>query len=347
MPASPIRVLVAEDYPAYRLFLVSTMQSRTELQVICEVANGSEAVQKAQELQPELILLDIGLPGLNGIEAARRIRHLSPHSKILFISENRSPDVVEEALRTGALGYVAKSDAGRDLFPALEAVLQGKEFVSASLSVQLDSYRRDEQTGDHVFGTKVAKLPLHNAEIACDHEVVFYSEDRQLLDELSQFIADALNDGNASIVIATESHRHSLVRRLQAYGLDVDAAIEQGRYFALDAGNTLSPFIVNGAIDSVRFLENFGNLVLRATNAAKGNRPRVALFGECVDLLCKQGSVKAAIQVEELGNQLTQRFDVAILCAYSLGSIEGGMDGEVFQRICAQHSSVYCPAGFR
>ena len=72
MPASPIRVLVAEDYPAFRLFLVSTMQSRTELQVICEVANGSEAVQKAQELQPELILLDIGLPGLNGIEAARQ-----------------------------------------------------------------------------------------------------------------------------------------------------------------------------------------------------------------------------------------------------------------------------------
>ena len=118
MPDSPIRVLVVEDYTAYRRFLVSTMQSRAELQVIGEVADGLEAVQKARELQPDLILLDLGLPGLNGIEAARRIRTLSPHSKILFVSDNQSTDVIEEALRTGALGYVVKSDAARDLFPA-------------------------------------------------------------------------------------------------------------------------------------------------------------------------------------------------------------------------------------
>src|SRR5579864_4411986 len=138
MPASSIRVLVVEDYADFRHFLVSTMQRRAELQVICEVADGSEAVQKAQELQPELILLDIGLPSLNGIEAARRIRNVSPNSKILFVSENNSSDVIEEALRTRAFGYVAKSDAARDLFPAVDAVLQGREFVSTSLSVQLD-----------------------------------------------------------------------------------------------------------------------------------------------------------------------------------------------------------------
>jgi len=343
MPAPRIQVLVAEDYPAFRLFIVSTVQSRAELQVICEVADGAEAVQKAQQFQPELILLDIGLPGLNGIEAARQIRNLSPNSKILFVSENRSSDVIEEALRTGALGYVAKADAARDLFPAVDAVLQGKEFVSASVSVQLDSYRRDEQTGDHVSGTKVANLPLHNAEIVGHHEVVFYSEDRQLLDKLSQFIATALKAGNAAIVIATESHQHSLVRSLQASGLDVEAAIEQGRYIARDAANAISPFVVNDSIDSGRFLESFGNLIRQAANAAKSEHPRVALFGEGADLLWKRGEVDAAIQDEEHCNQLTQRYDVAILCGYSLGNIDGGMDGEVFQRICSKHSTVYCP----
>jgi DNA-binding NarL/FixJ family response regulator len=136
MSALPFRILIAEDYPAFRRFLVSMMQSKAELQVICEVADGSEAVQKARELQPDLILLDIGLPGLNGIEAARRIGSFSPNSKILFVSENHSADVIEEALHTGALGYVVKSDAAGDLFPAVEAVLQGKRFVSASVSVQ-------------------------------------------------------------------------------------------------------------------------------------------------------------------------------------------------------------------
>jgi DNA-binding NarL/FixJ family response regulator len=343
MPASSTRVLVAEDYAAFRRFLVSTIQSWAGLQVICEVADGLEAVQKAQELQPELILLDIGLPSLNGIEAARRIRHLFPNSKILFVSENRSSDIIEEALSTGALGYVAKSDAARDLFPAVDAVLQGKEFVSASLSVQLDDHRRDQQTNDRLPEAKVAKLPLHNAEIVGDHKVVFYSDDRQLLDELAQFIADALGNGNSAIVIATESHRHSLVRRLQAYGLGVDAAIEQGRYIALDAGNTLSPFIVNGTIDSVQFLESFGTLILKAANATVSGRPRVALFGEYADLLWKGGGLKIVIQDEELGNQLTKRFDLAILCGYSLGNIEGGMQGETFRKICAQHSAVHCP----
>ena len=91
MPTPSIRVLVVEDYAGFRRFLVSRVQGRAELQVICEVADGAEAVQKAREFQPELILLDIGLPSLNGIEAARQIRKLSPLSKILFVETNPIP----------------------------------------------------------------------------------------------------------------------------------------------------------------------------------------------------------------------------------------------------------------
>jgi DNA-binding NarL/FixJ family response regulator len=84
-------------------------------------------------MQPDLILLDIGLPSLNGIEAARRIREISPKSKILFVSQNRSPDIAEEALSTGADGYVVKTDGASELLAAVKAVLEGKRFVSASL----------------------------------------------------------------------------------------------------------------------------------------------------------------------------------------------------------------------
>jgi two-component system nitrate/nitrite response regulator NarL len=133
MSARSIRVLLAEDYPAFRRFLASTMQSRPDLEVICEVANGLEAVEKAREFQPELVLLDIGLPGLNGIEAARQIRHLCPKSKILFVTQESSADVVQAALETGAEGCVVKIDAGRELIAALDAVLRGETYVSKSL----------------------------------------------------------------------------------------------------------------------------------------------------------------------------------------------------------------------
>jgi DNA-binding NarL/FixJ family response regulator len=103
------------------------------LQIVCEVSDGLEAVQKAEELQPDLIVLDIGLPGLNGIEAARRIRKLSPNSKILFASQDCAPDVVQEALSLGALGYVLKAHAATDLLAAVEAVLRSEQFVSPTL----------------------------------------------------------------------------------------------------------------------------------------------------------------------------------------------------------------------
>jgi len=109
------------------------MQARTEWQVIAEASDGSEAVQKAEELKPDLIVLDIGLPKLNGIEAARRIRQRSPSSKIIFLSQNSDLDVVRAALGAGALGYVRKTDARRELLTAVDAVLRGKQFVSSSV----------------------------------------------------------------------------------------------------------------------------------------------------------------------------------------------------------------------
>jgi len=131
---SPVRVLVVEDCEPWRRHFSTALQKQPELQVIGEVSDGLEAVQNAQELQPDLILLDIGLPSLNGLEVARRIRKVSPASRILFVSENRSADIAEEALSTGASGYVVKSDTGSGLLPAVKAVLEGKRFISASLA---------------------------------------------------------------------------------------------------------------------------------------------------------------------------------------------------------------------
>ena len=110
---------------------------------------------------------------------------------------------------------------------------------------------------------------------------------------------------------------------------------------SLDAADTLSTFMLNGMPDPVRFLKLFGNLIVTAPKAAKGDQARVAIFGEMCHLLWAQGNAEAAIQVEKLGNQLVKTYDVDILCGYSLGSVQGGMDSHIFQRICAEHSAVH------
>jgi len=130
---SSIRVLVVEDYEPFRRFTASMLKGKPDFQIVCEVSDGLEAVQKAKELQPDLIVLDIGLPTLNGIEAARRIRTIGLRSRILFFSENRSLDIAAEALGTGAQGYVTKSCAAGEFLTALEAVVQGRQFLSSGL----------------------------------------------------------------------------------------------------------------------------------------------------------------------------------------------------------------------
>ena len=125
--------LVVDDYEPFRRFVCSKLESRRDLEVVGEASDGLEAVEKAQALKPNLILLDIGLPGLNGIEAAHRISRLIPTATILFVSQISDADVVQEALRNGAKGYVWKPDAGIDLMLAIEVALRGAHFVSSKL----------------------------------------------------------------------------------------------------------------------------------------------------------------------------------------------------------------------
>jgi DNA-binding NarL/FixJ family response regulator len=129
-----LRVLIVDDFEPWRHFLRSTLLKLPQLEIVGEESDGLSAVRSAEELQPDLIILDISIPHLNGIEAGRRIRTLSPNSKILFASADRTSETVEAALRTGAGGYLVKADAGANLLPAIETVLHGKLFVSPSVS---------------------------------------------------------------------------------------------------------------------------------------------------------------------------------------------------------------------
>jgi DNA-binding NarL/FixJ family response regulator len=319
---SSIRILIADDFEDWRRKARSLLQARPEWQVIAEASDGSEAVQKAEDLKPDLIVLDIGLPRLNGIEAARQIRQLSPSSKIVFLSLNKNLEVVRAALSTGALGYVHKADARSVLLPCVDAVLRGKQFVSS------------RSKGNEFSDTSVEKAPHH-------HEVLFYSDDTVLLDSVTRFIAAALRAGNAAIVLATKSHRDSLLQRLKAGGVDTDGALQQGTYISLDATDTLSAIMVNGLPDPVRFFGGIGGFIEAAAKAAKSERPQVVVFGEAVDILQAEGKADAAIRLEQLWNEVGKTSGVDILCGYALNSFHGEKDQHVFQSICVEHSAVY------
>jgi DNA-binding NarL/FixJ family response regulator len=317
-----MRILIADDYEGWRQQARSLLQAGPQWQVIAEASDGSETVQKAEELKPDLIVLDIGLPNLNGIEAARRIRELSPDSKIIFLSLYNSPDLVQAALSTGALAYVHKADAQSELLPAVDAVLRGKQFVSSSLK------------GDGFTDASVERVSHR-------HEVLFYSDDTVLLDSFTRFIAAALNAGNAAIVLVTKSHQDSLLLRLQAEGVDTDGALQQGTYVPLDVADALSKVMVDGLPDPVRYFGGIGGLIEAAAKAAISEQPRVVVCGEGVALLHAEGKADAAIRIERGCNDLAKTYEVDILCAYPLSSFHGEEDEHDFQSICAEHSGVY------
>jgi len=333
------RVLVVEDHEPWRRFIIARLQTRSDLRIVGEASDGLRAVEQAKELQPDLILLDIGLPTLNGIEAARQIFKVAPQSRILFATENRSSEIVEEALRTGALGYIVKSDAVKQLLPGVDAVLHGMRFISASLAAQLGEHAQAPARNEAPRIDPVP-VPAQKTAITVRHDVQLYSLETQLLDRVTQFIATALKAGHAAIIIATDSHRQGLLERLRAFGVDIDTAIQEGRYISLATADALSTFMTNGMPDPDRFLECFATLIDAAARAAKAEPARVAVFGECVQVLCEQGNPEAAIQMEKLGNRLAKSYGLHILCGYSRQTMQRGIQGYLAQ-ICAEHSVVF------
>lgn len=340
--AASVRVLVVDDYEPFRRFVCSTLKKRSGLEIVGEASDGLDAAQKTEELRPDLIVLDIGLPTLNGIEAARRIRKSRPQCKILFLSQESSADVAQEGFRLGALAYVVKAYAGSELLAAVEAVCQGRQFISKGIS----GYDYTSTTDTQVAGHSLCTVPLpsvapRRGAIDRNHAVQFYSDDESFLVGFADFMEASLKTENAVVVVATESHRNSLFRTLQARGVNLGAAIEQGQYISLDVAETLSTFMVNDVPDRTRFLKVAGDLVASAAKGAKGEHPRVSACGECALTLWAQEKADAAVQLEHLWDEIAKTCNIDILCGYVLTEFQREQESHIYQKICTEHSTVY------
>ena len=298
------RILVVEDRELFRRVISSILRGRSDFQTVGEASDGLEAIHLAEKLQPDLVLLDIGLPKLNGLDATKLIRGSASHAKILFLSQESSHDIVRECLRSGGLGYVQKMRAESDLLRAIDSVLDGVEFVSSGLQAVADA-RADRR-----------------------HEIVFCADEETLLNSLTQFIGAALDTSNPANVWATESHRNTLTDKLRAQGIDINAAFRRGIYISAD---------VSERADINQTLRVVEGLWAAASKAGKAH-PRVAVCGERAGCLWAEGNVEEAIRLEQLWNELAATQDLDIRCVYPAPSSHDG--DQALEAICSEHGAV-------
>jgi DNA-binding NarL/FixJ family response regulator len=137
-----VRILIVDDYEPWRAYVRSILAEDADLEILGECPDGLDAVKRSEELRPGLVLLDINLPKINGLEVARQISLVSPETKVLFLSSSQSVEVMREALKLGA-GFVMKADAQRDLLPIVQAICRNEPFVRFRL-VDDDSSNPDK-----------------------------------------------------------------------------------------------------------------------------------------------------------------------------------------------------------
>jgi DNA-binding NarL/FixJ family response regulator len=310
------KVLVVEDHDSFRQALCGFLQQRADVLIVGESTDGLDAVHQAEALQPDVVLLDIGLPTLNGLQVANRMRATVPNAKVLLVTNESSLDVVEEAFRRGAHGYVYKPRLHEDLFLVFDAILEGGQRVSRSLE------------------------RIANGDVAASHrhDLLFCSSDVIFENAFSHFIAGELRKGKAVIVLVTESHDRNIRRLLYASNVDFDLAIRQERYLPVNIDAVLSQVSVNGWPDEALFAHAAGDLLRSAASRATGQHPKVAACGECAPTLWAQDHVDAALQLEHLWDELSSGQHLDTLCAYPISARHH--DARVIRQLCRKHTAV-------
>jgi CheY-like chemotaxis protein len=308
-PGKTVRILVADDFAPWRTLVRSLLEQDPTWKVIAEACDGVEAIEKASELQPDIVILDLGMPNLNGLEAAKIIGRKSPNSRTIFATQVGDTEVRNAAFRIGAVGYVLKTDALRELVPAVEGALRAEKQVPP---------KRTEGCG------------CHHAE--------FYPDNASLVDGFARFIETALENGSAVIFIATESHRTSVLERLKSHAVDVDAIMKLGSYTSLDVIEALRTVMgSNGLPDPARCTKVLGDLIV---DSGRTGHHRVAACGEFAPFLLGKGKVEAAIQMEHLTDEFAVNHDIDIFCGYLSDAIPRNESAPIFERIRLEHSAV-------
>ena len=337
MSAPVVRVLIVEDFAQWRRELRGLLEGNAGLKVVGEAETGIEAIQQAADLAPDLMLLDLCLPLLNGIDVAKRIFGFAKPPRIIFVSENRSREIAQQAFRAGVSGYVVKSNVQSELLRAIDAVLEGRRFVSEGLhtdSSLVHAYDEHPRVG--------AGLEVNSFFGAgYRHEVAFYENDADLEAGFAEYARATIQAQKAVLVIASETHGKNIFRQLMGKGIDLEELIAVGRYHQMEARAVLSKVIVNHSPDPLCCQEILADVMRKIPVMTNGTGSPLTICAECAPMLLMEGNQEAAMALERCWDDLTRTHSADTLCGYSWSVFPDRHASAVFQRVCAEHTAIH------
>ena len=319
------RVLVVEDHEWWRRYISSALEQASQWEVVGAVSDGIEAVQKARDLKPDVILLDVGLPGMDGIQAARQMLAHDPSSRILFVSEQQSLDIAEAALGTGARGYIVKSDVGRELLPAMKAVIEGERFISAKLAGRGFETTTMGGSCGRFGATKLGSMRTNHRSWMTMRGL---PKPRWLpgtasswwspVHDVTGFISDCRRAASTSTAPS---------RRGDVFGVMCDPLCRA-------SSSTIG--LTKHDSGTPRAL-----VIMEAARGSKRDPPRVSVCGDGAATLLQDGLVDAAIRLEQLWDDVARTYNVDIFCPYPSHVLRCDDESQVFRDLRAAHSAVY------
>lgn len=286
MPA--LRILIADDHPAVRRSVRSLVESRDDWTVCAEAADGTEAVEESERTKPDVVLLDVSMPGLNGFEAAREIRRSHPRARVVFLTMHKSDELNEEAKRAGARAVVDKGDADRALIRTIEAVRPPDPIPLAG------SFLREHR-----------------------HVVALFASAEERYNVLAPFINEGLANGEKAIHLIDPPDRDRHMSQLEQHGVDANAAEARHQLQLISWDEAYFP---GGAFDRVAMLALIEGLYDAATAAGY---PLTRVVAHMEWALLDRPGVHDLVEYERHANELAARYDNVAICAYDLTRFRG------------------------
>jgi CheY-like chemotaxis protein len=306
------RVLLADDDAGISRAISRALA--TDFEVVASVASGREALDIVPDLDPDVVVLDISMPGLNGFQTAEELKRLGSRSRIVFLTMHQDDDFVANAIRCGAEAYVPKMLAWSDLVPALHHALAGRQYLPS-----------------------LTPLVMTDSDA---HVVQFRGGDGSWLHEAAAVLSSALQRGDTIATVLIESSRDALAVRMKERGWNPADLEAQGRYLVFDAEAAARQVVRGGRLDVDTLVDLVA--VLERARTASGDKARshLTILGEIAPVLWRNGNPEAAFEVERLWDELTRSLPILTICTYPMDWLDRDGGAAFSSAICAHHSVI-------
>ena len=285
-----------------------------EFEVVATVTGGRQALDAVPRLDPDLVVLDVSMPGLSGFQTAAELKRLESRARIVFLTMHEDDDFVAKAIRSGAMGYVPKPLAWSHLSPALRYALAGQQYLPF-----------------------LAPLVMADADA---HAVQFRGDDSSWVDGAADVLIRALHRGDIVASALIESNHDALAVRMNERGWNLADLQARERYLVFDAEKTATHVLRAGRPDADVIAEMVAGLEKARTASAAGPRAHLTILGEISVVLCRRGIPAAALELERLWDELTRSLPILTVCVYPTACFDHDHSSELVSGISAHHSVV-------